>query len=477
MKEKNLIILCIVFAILIGLVFIKKNTKPKVPTAEEVSDIISASVKSADINDISITLGKSSSAQENPKPVVLAKEGDHWVVKSQFGVYAKDKVIDSALDKLDGLEGELRSDKASVLSDYGIDDDQAVRVTLQREGADAIEVLIGTEKAGYQNNFVRFAGSNAVYVTSENLLTVFGVRDKDEAKELDENKWTDKRISHLDTSEIVGVTISQLVKGEVRQVIDIKKEDVDGKKQWKSVTPLPFGLSASKIKTLVQNFNNTYAREIVAPDVEGVFDEHTWTGVFTKENGEQVTMVRGKKDEAGSNYYLKHEGAPYYYVIPVSTFESREKQQGSIFANNPLKVDPSTIDELLVKDLVGKKEFHVVKKVDTGGTSDKEGSDGEEESTSPWKTPAGDTVEESKINDIIGKIKNISIDVDFQPAVAVDDALRIRVTKEGVSTGYTITEDLVLSNGKECRFLSVDGSKQNFCASKSQIVALQNALP
>ena len=52
MREKNLIILCIVFAILISLTFFKKSMKPEVPTTEEISDIITTTINSDSLTKI-----------------------------------------------------------------------------------------------------------------------------------------------------------------------------------------------------------------------------------------------------------------------------------------------------------------------------------------------------------------------------------------------------------------------------------------
>jgi len=127
MREKNLVILCIVFAILIGLAYFKKSIKPQVSTTEEISDIIEPSISSDGLIGITIRLGDGQSDDvDKPKNVLLAKEDDRWIVKTQFGVRARDQVITILLEKLDQLKGELRSNRKKILIDYGIDDDQAV---------------------------------------------------------------------------------------------------------------------------------------------------------------------------------------------------------------------------------------------------------------------------------------------------------------------------------------------------------------
>ena len=52
MNKKNLIILLIIFAILIGLVVVKESIKPEIPTREEVTDIVAQRIDIADFSDI-----------------------------------------------------------------------------------------------------------------------------------------------------------------------------------------------------------------------------------------------------------------------------------------------------------------------------------------------------------------------------------------------------------------------------------------
>ena len=478
MREKNLVILCIVFAVLIGLVFVKKSMKPQIPTTEEVSDIISLSINPDDLTEIIIRLGNGESDDaEKPKNVHLAKEGDHWTVKTHYGVYARDNVITNLLEKLDQLKGELRSNKKGILGDYGIDDEQAVHVQLLRPDADPIDIAVGTKKAGYQNNFVRTGKSNAVYIVNENLLSALGVRGEDEEQKLDTNKWVDKRILHLDPKDVVGVTITEGSGSAERTVIDLTRELVDGKKQWTSAIPYDIRLSASKIKTMVEVFNSTYAQEVVASDVEGVFDTPGWVGVFTLENGEQVKIVRGEEKPEGK-YYVKQEGAGYYCHISTSLFHSRKNQQGNIFANNPLKADEKKISEIEIRDLVNKKKFHALKKAPEETEAKDESTDEEtEKKEDVWETSGGEMVELTKVRDIINKIKNIALEAVLQPEASIKDAMVIHIVKEGVLTEYTISKDLKLDTGKECHFLKVGTNAQSYCVSKPPIVALQNVLP
>ena len=481
MNKKSLIILCIVFAILVGLVFVKKSIKPKIPTTEEIVDIIVPSVNIDGLSDIVLRLGGAQAEDDGDLGNVhLAKENGEWIVKTRYGVHANEKTITPVLEKLDQLKGELRSDKKGLFSDYGIGDDEGVHVELRQGEAKNIHVVVGTHKVGYQNNFVRFGGTNAVYVVNENLLGTLGVIGEGEDQKLDTTKWVDKRIAHLAADDIIGVAITQAVNGSQETVMDIRKKLVGENKKWQSVKPYAFGLSAAKIKSMVEKFNGTYARDVIAPDVSGVFDVPGWTGTFTLESGGEVKLVRGAKDEEEKNYYVKQEGAGYFYLVSVSTFDNREKQQGDIFASNPLKVEEGNVDGIEIHDLDSKKKFSVLKMsppaaVDASAGDDVEDPEAKEEVV--WQTPDGEAVETSKVKEMITKIKDMNLEAVSSSVSSPKGALTMSFTKNGETQKYTISKDAALENGKECHFLRLIGADQDYCVSKAHVTALQNILP
>ena len=504
MKEKNLIVMFVILAVVIGLVFVKKTTKKSIQTAEESVDVIAPAVNATEVSEISLMLVRggdtvvgegTGEGQENGGKdgqeakagdgtnrdfVSLVKEGGRWKDMTQFGVYATDSNISWALDKLDQLKGELRSNKANILGDYGIKEEQALNIKLKRNDGQIVHVLVGTEKAGYQNSFVRLQDSNAVYMVDENLLATFGVRDEGEEQILDTKKWADKRIAQLNVDDITGISITQTVNGAQEKVIDLRQETVDETKKWQSSIPYDFNLNANKIKNIAENLNNTYAREIIAPDTSGVYDEPGWVGTFTLADGQTVTIVRGNKGGDSQDYYVMQEGAAYQYLVPVSSFDSREQQQGDIFASNPLKVEEKTVGAIVVEDLESKKQFSAVKKtpVHTEETPSPGESGGQEASKEDvWESPAGESIDVAKVRDIISQISAFNLEAVPQPAVSLSNELTLSITGEEGTKQYTVSKDIKLDSGKECQYLKVGSSAQGYCVAKSQVTALKNALP
>lgn len=76
MNKKGLLILCVIFAVLIGLVFVKGRTKPQVSTQEEITDIISTVVSVDSINEIELKLGSGTPDESGASEHVhLVKDG------------------------------------------------------------------------------------------------------------------------------------------------------------------------------------------------------------------------------------------------------------------------------------------------------------------------------------------------------------------------------------------------------------------
>src|SRR3989338_3561154 len=416
MKEKNLIVLFVILAVLVGLVFVKKTMRKEVPTTEESVDIIAPAVNAAAVSEMSLMLisrepaeskgvsdgqvneGQEAGEGDNTRRdfVSLVKEGERWKDMTQYGVDADETGIASALDMLDQLTGELRSNKANILGDYGIKEDQALNIKLKRNDGQIVHVLIGTETAGYQNSFVRLQDSNAVYMANQNLLAVFGARGEGAGQSLDTKKWADKRIAHLEVNDITGISIAQTVNGAQATVIDLRQATVDETKKWQSVLPYDFNLNANKIKQIAENLNNTYAREIIAPDTPGVFAAPGWVGTFTREGGETVAAI-------------------------------------------------------VVADLESKKEFSAVKKPPApAAEAPSQGEAGAQEAAKEdvWESPAGESVDAAKVRDIINQISAFNLEAVPLPAASLANAMTLNITGEEGAKQYTVSKDVKLDNGK-----------------------------
>lgn len=105
----------------------------------------------------------------------LEKHGANWVISSLENVPASQDSVTRFLSKTLELEGELRPSDPADLTEYGLDDAHALRLTLRTGASDALRLLIG--KADLRQAFVRVEGDTNVYVVPGSLTGQAGLRD------------------------------------------------------------------------------------------------------------------------------------------------------------------------------------------------------------------------------------------------------------------------------------------------------------
>ena len=88
----------------------------------------------------------------------LRRQGDRWQVQSYFDAPVRPSRIELLLEQIGGLEGELRADRAELLGEFDLEEEQALhlRVYTNDETEPALHLLAG--RSGRRSGFVRLAG-------------------------------------------------------------------------------------------------------------------------------------------------------------------------------------------------------------------------------------------------------------------------------------------------------------------------------
>lgn len=471
MKFRNLIILSIVFIVLIGVVFVKKSMEPIVPTTEEMTDLIAPSLNPEDIREAVFRFG---TIQTN---VHLAQEEGTWKVKSLYGVYADETVLKAFLKKMDDLRGELRSDDAALLGDYGITDEEGIHILLNGESGSSVHLVVGSKRAGRSANFVRLQGRNEVYVTDDDLLSEFGLWGEPLAENFDADKWADKQILRFDPKDVIAYRILEGRGSDEKVWLDVEMRTMDDKKKWESPLPYAFGLSAAKIKDHLQNFLNMRASKVVAADAFDASGDSFWKIEWKLENGRQITLVRGNKEKDGYNYYVKTaEG--HCFLVPVSTWDHFVGGSGDIFISNPLEIKDEAVTGIEIQDVIAGKKFAVNKtttlKMEKPAGEDKN-KEGREEIV--WKTSAGEDMENVKTTDILQKFKNMNLFLAFTEGNPAGNALVVKINEGEKNNTYAIAESKTMADGRGCHILRVGDDSHSYCYMKSDMDNFKSAVP
>lgn len=480
MKFKNLIILLVVFVVLIGIVFVKKGMEPTVPTTEERADIITPSLSLENITEAVFRFGlPAGQAGTTETKVHLIKEEGRWKVKSLYGVYADENVLTAFLNKLDGLQGELRSNEAGLLADYGIADESGIHIVLSRDGAAVAHLVVGSKRSGSLANFIRLEGKNEVYVVEDDLLAEFGLWGEPKAENFNTDKWFDKQVVRFEPKDVTVFKISEIRQGAEKTWLDVELKTIDDKTKWESPIPYAFGLSAAKIKNQLQNLRNIRVSKVVAADIPDAFGDPSWKVGWKLEDGREGMLVRGNKDKEGYHYYVKM-AEDHYFLVPVSAFDNFVRNSGDILTANPLEIKDEGIAKVEIQDVTAKKKFSAARAVkavtETGAMAEavkkEEGKEG-----AAWKTPGGEDVEKGKVEDIIQKFKNMNLSLAFTDEVPANSALIVKLSEgEGMKT-YTLTGNKAMDGGRDCHFLRIGNDPSAYCYLKSDIENFKNVIP
>jgi len=167
---RKLIILVAALVILGGVSFLQKSQHSK-----EVNSSSTAILLKGDFgmdNVRRIILGKGA----NTEAVVLKADDNNWVIESHFNAEAQGTRISTLVRSFSNLAGEFRSDNEKVIAQYGLSDDEAIKVRgYDESGAEILALDIGNTPMGFSGQFMRIPGSSKVYLSQQPLLANMGI--------------------------------------------------------------------------------------------------------------------------------------------------------------------------------------------------------------------------------------------------------------------------------------------------------------
>jgi len=169
-KNRTLLILAGVLVVLLAINVIQRTSHRKRTSRSSTEVLIPGPLAADDLSRI--TLGHGGEADL----VVLSRGPEGWLVETAYDAPANQARIDALLRNLDGLAGEFRAEKASVLADFQLDDASAVTIRGFGPGGEAAFALdVGARPERASGNFVRVPGSDRVYLSQVNVLSSLGL--------------------------------------------------------------------------------------------------------------------------------------------------------------------------------------------------------------------------------------------------------------------------------------------------------------
>ncbi len=171
MNKRNLIVLALVVVALVAISIIQKAAQRQRTSRPATAAVLDHEVDRDALQRLEIARGDSVA-------VVLTRGPSGWEVASRFHQPANEQRVTTLLDDLSSLRGEFRSDAAGVLADYGLSDSTAVVIRGYGSDPDSAPLFaleVGDRPGGATGDFVRRAGSSAVFLSSKGVLNDLGL--------------------------------------------------------------------------------------------------------------------------------------------------------------------------------------------------------------------------------------------------------------------------------------------------------------
>ncbi len=335
LKNRNILILAAVLVVLLGISLVQKAGHRKSTSGSSTVKVVEGTFTADQLDRITLGMGTDGEA------VVLLSTPTGWVVASAWDTPANTQRIDSLLRIVSDLSGEFRSDEASVLADYGLAEDKAVKVrAYDKEGTLALAVDIGGKPERFPGNFIRRPGSDAVYLSSANLLSQLGLYDGPGAP--DNRHFLELqavREDRLDVDRIILVNDGQIIEmakefAEEKPVagdavvadttgLEVPPPGVDRTTwEWKLTAPESKALAKTKADGVLGSLVSIRATDVDDPagDLAAYgLAEPSRTGTIVRQDGSEFTLEFGNTREADGDLqagvWMKVRGESTVWIV------------------------------------------------------------------------------------------------------------------------------------------------------------------
>lgn len=383
--SKKLIPLLILLLILGLAVALKvKSTRPSYDMAEEmaVESLVPSDFLVSQVHKMEIYAG----SQPDSK-VMLVKKPTGWVIETAFDAPGKARTIEEFLETVKKLAGEVRPSTPEVLSDFGLDEKQALHVKIYRtidekEKKETTDHLLIGKTEEENASFVRKAASDTVYRVGKSLRSALGQWGEDTVKGPDYTPWLDKTILSLNKDEITGISLQYPDKSlvftrvvEEEKVIEEPKSftDTDKKDEKNEKVPptkdakkfiwqLTSGgpekkFTESELTNLLATLAQLEGADVVDPSKkeEWGMNEPGYRLEITLADGKKKVLLAAHKDVEKEAYCSLAETPNLIYKLENWNFTSRLFKKGGKFFSLPSwKIEPPQIQEIQMDTPEGK---------------------------------------------------------------------------------------------------------------------------
>lgn len=337
MKLRQLFTLAVILGLLVLGVVVKQSQKrPELATREYT------------LLNLSFDKDRVSKMTINDDQVQLVKENVRWQAVNFFSARADQKKIDDFLSEIRNAQGELRASGQDILKDFGITDEEGIRVTLGERDQETLGFVLGTKKGAPGTSFIRKKDSQDVYLTEANLLGMMGIYGDASAEGPQADYWVSKNLADYDPNQVNRIEIKNFEKGAETGSTGLQKEGG----VWKFLrADLPFAPSADKAEQYLSGAKTYMASQVLDPQAQDYgFSKPHLRIKLALEKGREIIITAGNPDTPERNsYYLQVSSEAVVFLLSKYYLENLSPDDSWFFSDNPLSVDPAKTAKLVVR--------------------------------------------------------------------------------------------------------------------------------
>ncbi len=517
MRTKQLLPLAILLVVLVVAVVLLKRPPAPTKLADEVGfeRILPASLTADAIQGIDLYQG-----EKKDDSVQLRRQGDTWVAASYHNAPVKADKVSQLLDNVNGLEGDIRADKAEVLDAFKLQDAQALHLLIYTDKPDKPEAHLLAGKGSGRSGFVRSAEQNRVYSVNLNLRTEAGIYGDETDKAPEAKPWLNLQLHDIPKDQVTGVELQTperklqlaLKKPEPEKPADKEKSEAseakseeakedkpEARPEWELLEPkVSYPLKQGVVEGMMSTLRTLRGDDVVAPDkmAEYGLDNPSYRAVLTVEeegkDARKVTVAVGKtvSEEDEKRYVrLEQDGSPVY-LLPKWSFNQVFPTLGTILTLDVLSLESDDIMQVSWQQEGQSLTLERQPAPDAGeakpAASEAKTESGEEKPAEPeakkevwrWAQAPDVEVDADKLTAFLDTVERLTADDWFadtsaetgldQPVLSLSFTLRNGAT-QNVTFGQTRGKD-------EDRYVGLQGKVGTFVIAKTSYTSIIDAL-
>ncbi len=340
MNMKNLPLLAVILAVVIGIIVVANqlgNRRPSEKSLEwfpQFSEADCGMIVVKDAHDSAFLVRKGADwivmnrrPSDNAVPSFLASDTSGRARK--IAEYPADSAsIQTALDKIKDLKKEdLISQNPQKEGELEVDTLLGTRVDVYSGKLSLVgSFVIGKSGSDWTSNFVRAAGSNDVYLAGGSPKYSFFT---------DKSRWKNKTITRFDRAFVKGIELAKRDSAAiaVARVAPAPKDSL-GRVTWQITSPAKDSARNSEIDKILNGLSNFSASDFeedtaISADSLG-FSKPFLRVTLAFENGDKKTVLIGNEKGSENKRWVRTSDKPATFLVPKYNIDNIDRSLNAL---------------------------------------------------------------------------------------------------------------------------------------------------